>query len=453
MAAPQKTILMPVFDGTITKNLLRTDFLRILLAEGNVRVVLVPPKGKYELYRKEFEQPGTVEVETLPAWRHGKVEDAFGYLYKHSISTHFMKIRQVDWYLHEGKYVHYALASFLRIMGRFPWWRRVLRVLNRLEPIQHEARVLYERWRPDLVFAPTMIPRLEVALMRLAQQDGVPVVGMAKSFDNLASKAYLRVHPDLLIVPNATGVEEAVHLYDYPRERVRVTGICQYDAYVRPDVLEQKDAFFKTLGLDSAKQTILYAPAGDWMNPHDKGTLARILGWIRDGSIPRAQVLLRLHPAYESATEELTGDPHLVVERPGEQHGDLRRYEFKDADVRHLASSLAYANVIVQTASTLMVEGAIFDTPIIGTAVDGEPDTPYWGSMRRYYDREHVVPVVRSGGMRVVHTPPELLDALRTYLEDPTRDREGRRCAVEAVCYRMDGKSCERTARVLLSLL
>lgn len=452
MTASKKTILLPVYDGTITKNLLRTAFLP-LLVKGGARVVIIPPKGKYELYKDEFENPGTVEVESMDVWRHDWVEFAFAYLYKHSIPTTFMKIRQVDWYWHKRQYVRYALAACLRFIGRFHRWKRVLLWVNYLEPIPKEARELYEKWRPDLVFAPTMIPRLEVALMRIARREGKLIVGMAKSFDNLTSKAYLRIHPDRLIVPNETGVEEAVQLYDYPRERVCVTGICQYDAYVQPDIVEDRATFFKNLGLDPNKKTILYAPAGDWMNPSDKETLALILQWIKDGVLPNTQVLLRLHPAYESATEELAGDPNMVVERPG-VHVDtaLSSYEFKDADVRHLASSLKYADVVVQTASTLMVEGAIFDTPVIGTAVDVTLNTSYWKSIRRYYDREHVVPVVRSGGMWVVYTPEELQNAIQTYLRDPVRHAEGRKRVVEAVCYRMDGESSARTADVLLSL-
>lgn len=452
MAQQKKTILMPVYDGTITKNLLRTEFLS-LLVKGGARVVIVPPKGKYELYKQEFENPGTVEVEAMDVWRHDWVEFAFAYLYKHSIPTTFMKIRQVDWYWHKKQYIRYALASCLRFMGRFHWWKRVLLWVNYLEPVPKDARELYERWKPDLVFAPTMIPRLEVALMKLARKDGKPIVGMAKSFDNLTSKAYLRIHPDRLIVPNLTGIEEAVNLYDYPREKVFATGICQYDVYTRKDIFEEREAFFKNLGLDPKKRTILYAPAGDWMNPHDKETLALILGWIRDGSIPNAQVLLRLHPTYESGTESLAGDPNMVVERPGKRFGPLTNYEFAYDDIRHLASSLKYADVIVQTASTLMVEGAIFDTPIIGTAVDAEQGVSYLQSMRRYYGREHVIPVVRSGGMWVVHTPEELRSAIQTYLRDPAKDTEGRKKAVTAVCYRMDGASCERTAQVLLDAL
>jgi len=453
ISANKRTILMPVYDGTVTKNLLRTTFLEELLKSGNIRIVIIPPSGKAEMYKAEFEQPGRVEIETLHAWRHGGMEYFFAYLYKHSIPTRFMKIRQMDWYLHKGQYFRYMLASSLRFMGRFHWWKKLLLMVNNLEPIPHEARELYRKWQPDLVFAPTMIPRLEVALMKLARRDGKLTVGMAKSFDNLTSKAYLRIHPDRLIVPNLTGVEEAVLLYDFPRVRVAATGICQYDAYVREDIIESREDFFKNLGLDPKRRTILYAPAGDWMNPDDKETLALILSWIDNGTLPNTQILLRLHPSYESATEDMAGHPHLVIERPGQHYGTLGSYEFGDEDVSHLASTLKHVDIVVNTASSLMVEGAIFDTPVISTAVDADESKPYWRSLRRYYDREHCVPVVQSKGMLIPTSASELLDAIHAYLADPHLHHDGRAKAVQTVCYKMDGQSCARTARVVIALL
>lgn len=453
MVSQKKTILMPVYDGTITKNLLRTRFLQLLIANGNVRIVIIPPSGKSELYKKEFEVPGEVEVESDRYWKHDSVEYAFAYLYKHSIPTNFMKIRQVDWYIHKRQYVRYACASTLRFMGRLHWWRRILRKLNYLEPIPREVRELYERWSPDVVFAPTMIPRLENALMKLARADGKTVVGMAKSFDNLTSKAYLRMHPDLLIVPNTTGVDEAALLYDFPRERVRVTGICQYDDYVRPEIFEERGEFFKKLGLDPNKKTILYAPAGDWMNPNDKEILALVLEWIEDGTLPNTQVLLRLHPAYESRTEEFAGNPNIVVERPGQHYGSFKSYEFVNADVQHLASSLKYADVLVCTASTLMVESAIFDTPIVALGFDADNAQDYWHSVRRYYDREHCVPIVRADGMKIVYSSTDFLNATQEYLAHPEHEYEGRKRIVTAICYKVDGHACERTARAVLRAL
>jgi CDP-glycerol glycerophosphotransferase (TagB/SpsB family) len=411
---------------------------------------LIPPAGKYDLYKKEFSQAGSVVVTKEIIGQDDFFETFFSSIFKHSIPTKFMKIRQVDWYWNDGKYIKYAFVSILRILGHSKLWRRFLVKFNSIEPIPKEVRNIFNKTNPDLIFAPTMLTRLEVTLMRLGKKNDIPVVGMVKSFDNLTSKSFLRVHPDLLIVPNETSITEAVELYEYPVEKIHVTGICQYDVYAdKKAILEPKEEFFKKTGLNPDKKTILYAPAGDWMNPTDHETLSMILDWIDSDILINTQVLLRLHPAYESKTESLAGRANLIVERPGSHYGHLKTYEFDNADVAHLAASLSYADVVINTASTLMVEASIFDTPVISLAFDGLQKLPYWQSVARYYDREHCVPIVTAQGMKLVKNQEKLKESILNYFSNPEQDQEGRKRITEAVAFKIDGKSCERTADVI----
>jgi len=447
-----KTIIIPVFDGTISKNILRTSIFARLKAVSDIRIVIIPPKGKEELYQQEFGGEG-VFIESSSHWHDGKWGSFFTGLFLHSIPTNFMRIRQIDWFWNTGKHFHYVGASILRFFGRFFFWQKTLRFFGQFEPIADDILALYKKWNPDVIFATTMIPSLEVSLMRLAQKDGKKIVGMAKSWDNLTSKAFLRVFPDLLIVPNRIGVEEATRIYRYPKDRIVPTGIPQYDDYIHADFLEDKEAFFKELGLDPKKRTILYAPAGDWMNEHDKEILSDILDHIDNGGIPDTQILLRLHPGYASRTEELRGRANLVVERPGQRMGGMKAYEFFDSDVRHLASSIAYTDMTINTASTMSIEAAVYDRPIILVGYDGDKIFSYKQSVIRYYDREHYVPIIRSGGAWLVRSKEEMSEAILSYLNDPAMHREGRKKIVNEECYKMDGKAADRIADTLIEAL
>jgi CDP-glycerol glycerophosphotransferase (TagB/SpsB family) len=163
--------------------------------------------------------------------------------------------------------------------------------------------------------------------------------------------------------------------------------------------------------------------------------------------------LLRLHPTYESRTQELEGHENLHVERPGSHYGNLKYYEFEEADVRHLASSLAHADVVINTASTLMVESCIFDTPVIALGFDGDTKKDYWYSVMRYYDREHLLPVTKTGGVPIAKSFDELLSLLTKYFADPTLHRTERVAAARVVCGEIDGKAAARTAQATLEAL
>lgn len=440
-----KTVIAPFFDGIIARNVLYTDVLPRLRSEG-IRLLIIPPEGKEELYREKFDDG--VMVRVLPTgslWKPTFFDSVILNLFLQSIPTRFMRIRQVDWYWHQKKYIHYYAASALRFLGRFYWYRTCIRYLALLQPVRKEIRTLFDEWNPDAVFAPTMIAPLEVGLLRLAKSKGKTTIGMAKSWDNFTSKAFIRVFPDWIIVHNRLQIDEAAQLFDYPKDRIFVSGIPQMDRYQDPSFMEPRAAFCKKLGLDPEKRIILYAPAGDWMNPYDKETLERILDWIEGGEIADCQVLLRLHPGYHSRTEELKGRKHLVVERPGKHFGTrLKSVEFDQDDIHHLANSLHHAAVIIHTASTIGMEAAYLDRPVIHLGFDGNNQLPYWKSVRRYYDREHCVPFVTLGGGRLVQNPEELLKSLNMYLNDPTVDYEGRQRLAQLLCYSFDGKAGER---------
>lgn len=446
-----KTIIIPFFDGIVARNILSTDVKRILVERG-IRLVLLPPETKEDLYEQKWADGKNIFVDKTPVWKNSRIDSAIQNLFLQSIPTEFMRIRQVDWYLHNKKYFHYVGVTILRFFGQFKFYRLLIRKFALLvQPIRNEAYKIFEKWKPDAVFLPTMIPAIEVSLARLAKKQGKIVIGMAKSWDNFSSKAFIRVFPDWVIVHNELQIEEAANLFDYPREKVVVTGIPQMDHYRDDSFTVPREEFCKKLSLDPNKKIILYAPAGDWMNPNDKETLEMILGWILDGTLANCQVLLRLHPGYKSRTEELKGRENLVVERPGKRIGDrLKSVEFDEDDMQHLASSIMHSAVVLHTASTIGMESAFLDRPTIHIGFDGLQKLPYWKSVIRYYDREHCVPFVASGGGRLVKSAEEMKQAIMAYLFEPTLDHEGRDRLVSMVCYKADGKAGERIGEFLV---
>ncbi|MBP9748878.1 hypothetical protein KBD18_01605, partial [Patescibacteria group bacterium] len=207
---------------------------------------------------------------------------------------------------------------------------------------------------------------------------------------------------------------------------------------------------------DPKRQLFLYAAAGDWMTPHDHEVLQDLLEWIaRDELGAPAQVLLRLHPKYTSATEAAARGPHLIVDRPGvyQEEGTFLHWEFEDADVRHLANSLAHSAVVVNTASTLSIEAAFFDRPIVLIGYDGKQQIPSRDSVARFYQRDHYQRIVVSGGATLVVSAEAFRETIRAYLKNPSQDAAGRARIVSEQCWRVDGQAGHRVAATLISHL
>jgi len=162
------------------------------------------------------------------------------------------------------------------------------------------------------------------------------------------------------------------------------------------------------------------------------------------------QILVRLHPRDElEAYAAFLGVPNVIVEKPF--RGTVRAGDGLSVDVtaenqRHLANTMHHSDVVVNVASTIAIEAAIFDTPVVNVSFDGETPADWVRSARRYYRFTHYTNITRHGAVRVAETPEQLVDAIGRYLDDPSLDRDGRRRMVAEQCQFLDGHAAERVA-------
>jgi CDP-glycerol glycerophosphotransferase (TagB/SpsB family) len=99
--------------------------------------------------------------------------------------------------------------------------------------------------------------------------------------------------------------------------------------------------------------------------------------------------------------------------------------------------------------STLAIDAALCDTPVIGVAFDGLHQLPYSRSIRRAYDYTHYKPLVDTGGLRLVESEEEMIELVNRYLADPELDHDGRATIVREQAWKVDGRSGERVARLI----
>ena len=120
---------------------------------------------------------------------------------------------------------------------------------------------------------------------------------------------------------------------------------------------------------------------------------------------------------------------------------------------KHLADTLRHSDVIVNVASTIAIEAAIFDTPIVNISFDGEAPSEWVRSARRYYRFTHYTNITRHGAVRVAETPEVLTEQIGCYLADRALDREGRRRVVIEQCQFLDGRAAARVAGFIIDEL
>jgi CDP-glycerol glycerophosphotransferase (TagB/SpsB family) len=456
-----KTIFLTIYDGDTEKVILRSGPFEHLKASGHNIVLLIRGEKRLDYYKQQFEKDG-VSVELVPKDM-TVAEDLWYHWSWNTVPTHSVYVRQMIRRHRGGAFWRYVLERLAWTLGHARAWRAFLRFAYASVPDRY-AHELFEKYKPDLLFAPNMFSPMDFRLMRYARKRGIASVATAKSWDVLTTKAFTRVKADKLLVFNEINKEEAIRLGDYKATQVEITGFPQFDIYTRSEWHEGREAFYKRMGLDPERRTILFAIPGDWKTPSTKDILHALDDAIERGEMGKLQILARLHPKYPDSSEKEVFK-HIVMDRPGTILTQKKEFSidmgisgtyaftFTDDDIKHLANSILYSDVVINTESTLTLDASMLDKPVILIGYDGDQKPGYWDSVERIYERDHYRHVLKTGGAPLAKSDEELIATINTFLKDPEHLRAEREELKRRMLYKLDGEAAKRTADAVLAML
>lgn len=452
-----KKILISISDGMVERNLLKTDFFP-LLKKSDVTIELVSSNEPYYHYLVERYASDNVHIHYVP-YTIQKIDALFTVILRNSIHTYSVAEDQYNYF--KGRYGRPKVSLLTYLAYRVFWHgggiklgRALLRWLYRqFSPSTYCADLLREI-QPDLVFVPSINPT-DYKLVQQAKKQGFKCIQMIKSWDNLTSKTFLAVLPDYLVTHNEVMKQEAIDLDDIPSERIFVSGIPQFDYLVthQKKLIESRDSFYAKLNIDPKKQVILFSASGDSISPHDRDYLFMLDEAIEQGRLPAdTHIQVRSHPKY---TSDLTGVDkltHITVERPFSYLSQgYRDWVFEEKDLAHWYNSIHHSAAVINVASTMAIDAAVLNRPIVSLGFDGYTDLPFDQSIRRYYKRDHYKNVVETDAISLVTSEQQLLDAITRYLQEPTYKDKERARLVKQQCYKLDGQSSKRLVDFLLT--
>jgi hypothetical protein len=455
-ASAAATVLVSVPHGAAAGNLLRTGIVRRLLdADASTEVVLLSPLVRDPEFVREASHP-RVRFEDLPGHRPAGLEARLLALmqaaYLESGVTESVQIRRAE--AHEKGTIRWIGAK-ARLASIFApsMVAKPTRYDMSDSLVRHPwADEIFDRYQPSMlvVSSPGLIFS-EVPLLRTAARRGVTSMAVDPSWDNFTNKLLPVRRVTRLIVWNELMRTQAIELHGYDADEIRIAGTPQWDRYFRDGVSIGRDAFFRRIGADPAKKLITVTTTPRELYPHHDHVL-RVLVRAIEGRrwADPAQILVRLHPRDElEHYREFEGVPNVIIEKPFRQtvrSGDGMAVDVTADSQQHLADTMCHSDVVINVASTIAIEAAIFDTPVVNISFDGESPSEWTRSARRYYRFTHYVNITRQGAVRVAETPEQLVAQVGTYLENPALDREGRRRIVLEQCQFLDGRAAERVA-------
>lgn len=457
-------IVVEASIGFVLRNYLLADCLTILVQSSDVHVL--SPLGEQEHFREVMDRRAT-KVSLLksplldPAWER---------LRKWQQALHVGRLYNETWKLkmsanhHEAKWSsrtwnHFTLQLARLLQGqRATEWVRTREERRALQSLEAEYyRQLYAKIRPSIVFSAAPLIPDEWLPIQVARSLGIPTVLAVLSWDNLSSKLRLPLPVSAILVWSEGMRRELLKYYPEVRpEQVHITGAPQFDYYVKEHHRESRETFFTRIGLDPARKVILYSGVTPSLMPEEPKVVENLMSAIRSGAIAgNPQLLVRLHPKDDGSRyrEFRSRYPEVMLTIPGERsRGRLREWQPDEEDIRLLVNTVSHSDVQINVASTMTIDAAVMDRPVINVVYDFRPpgSRKSWGLC--IYECTHYLPIPETGGVRMARSPEDLVRDINTYLADPSLDQEGRRRMVELICGTVDGNSGKRVAEKLREL-
>ena len=462
-ATPPK-IVIAVHQGFSIRYLLQTEIFSNLRASGAELVILsisdaVHLKEKYAAPGITFEQIAADVGERAQA--SGKLQGVFRFIraYTHAApvrtAEHTLAIALKD--ANQSALSLHTRTNLLFLRGLIALARRS-RVLRRLM-VKFECRFygaaeyvdFFRRHRPDLVVATSRGTfDFDQYILRAAKRLGVPTAAVILSWDNPTTRGYPAVQVDHTIAWSPVMKWELTALNDVAPETISVDGVAHFDGYFRADADYDRVRFLTSLGLDPKKRTILLATKSPACYAHNPNIAQILAVAIEHGDLPPdLQVLVRIHPLHyrfhfgrlvfgevlQVYHDLAKRHPSIVLNEPNITSRSVN-YDMANGEILFLGRLLRSTNILVNIFSTMNIEAAIYDVPLVNVNFDNLPALYPYARGHRFdiridYESDHNHRIVSSGGTRIANNPSELVDQVWAYLENPSLDSAGRRRIVE----------------------
>ncbi len=318
--------------------------------------------------------------------------------------------------------------------------------------VNPRALALVEGFRPDVVFAPTLIHEgAEIEVFKAARRRGVRLAAFAGTWDALTSKGFFLVPPDHLLVWGDVNRRHAIEFHGFAPEQVSATGAPHLDVYGPEWPAEPRERFLAQRGLDPAKRVVLFAGTtiSYWKDePHQLRALSEA---VRTGELKDCLVWYRPHPrrAYRDvqAIGELPGvyvdDQVLRQKREG-----ASSYSTRPEDLAHSRGLMEACDGVLAAFSTMILEAAMLGKPSLVVAF-GAHD-PEHGGLFQHSEYEHSLELLATPGITLCQSLDELKQGIHRIFSGEFKPlAETLRAHAARIARNFDGRGRERIVETL----
>jgi len=474
-----KTILLIIDHGLSLAYFLYTDLARMLV-EKNVRLVFLVQDDLIPKLRDDFSGLTNVIFESLREERvthyqktfRPRLQEMFEYIRGASASpripmTYVDTHRKRKLYEAHGRWKQALQAAqpIIFVMRHSKLARRLFMWLQNWLLTSEIYGDLFEKYKPDIALSSTCGWRIDRYFLREANHRHIPSAAVTVGWDNPSANGIAGAHIDDVIVWSKIHKWELNAGLDWPLEHIFIGGMPLYDIYLSQKWTLPRSEYYRQHGLDPNKKLLAYVATALSITPnlHLIELLAKM---VSDGSLKiPSQLLIRLHPNHFRDVERYAREreaiyelakryPYVHVVAPRPLAGTVLRYSGEDFEEK--ASMLSHCDVLISIYSTMVLEAALHDKPVVSACIDTTQGWPenFWIPLSEIPDWPTAKRVNECGAARTAFTVEQMAQHLNEFLADPSLDAVGRRKFIkQELTFLQIGEATRKTADYLLFLL
>lgn len=385
---------------------------------------------------------------------------------------HF-KIFKNDYYenLSIKKYFHILILNLIIFtLNKFKFLRKIFsKFIESQYPSYYEF--LFKKFEIDAVIC-TSLGTFENDdfLMRAAKKNKIKTIGMLLSWDNSTTRGYPGCKPTNVFAWTDTMKREIKQLSDIDSNKIYVTGSAQFDHYFH-DLMISKENFNKKFNVDEKKNILFFATRGPNTYASNPEIIKTICKAIRTNEIENSQLIVRIHPLHYKK-DKLKNYEQLfnLYNKLELEYKDILKINYpifrdkKDKfflekeNTLDLHALLKYSDVIINVFSTINIEGAIFDKPLINICYQTNTDFYNKNIKSRYnikidYEQDHNQRILKTGAITNCWNARELIDGINEALDHPDKLSNQRLKIINTEVGPNKGEAAQKISNLIKELI
>lgn len=454
------TVFISAYRNVSVRYILDTDIFRVLKKSG-IRIVVFVKEGDLGFFKKKFSGNNIVFQsiffedalsEVRSGWKgilalsrrmfSGKSESLINTtdkVWKEVFSSQSNDVLSR---------FRLSIAIVLAFFGRkSSGVRKLLLTLECALSMGKQYDHYFTKYNPNLLIVSSIGYMIDPLMMRSAKRFKCKIISIIHSWDNPTTKGYRGGQPDIVIAWNEIMKKELNIFHDIEEKNIVVGGIAHWDVYFNGQIESRSknhiiDHNFQNINT----KILLYCTSAPVLFRNTFDVIEIILDGIeKDCFCDSIQLLVRLHPHYLHLDRR--GEGQIINQYKTRMEFIEKRYKdivlfnlplvevaeddvyLPSEDIMRLGELLTHSDVLLTEYSTLMIEGAIFDLPIINVALN------YFRDMKKptAYVEEyaHLNQILKMEFTRQAYSKNELFKHINDYLLNPSLDSDARKNVVK----------------------